>query len=187
MTEVNAISNVNLAESAPADRVRPTLAGDSDGPTPPFPIRLEGKVEHGFARGSKELGCPTANLPGSLTSQEGLERNGIYFGWACLEPRPGETSLVKEMVMSVGYNPMYGNKFRTIEVHVIHDYGRDFYDENLKIIILGFIRPEYNYSSKEDLIKDIEIDKAVSLKSLERPPYKSFSKDEFLSSFQING
>lgn len=34
------------------------------------------------------------------------------------------------------------------EIHILHDFGRDFYDELLCIIITGFIRPEYNYSSK---------------------------------------
>ena len=84
------------------------------------------------------------------------------------------------MVMSVGYNPVYGNKSRTIEVHVIHTFDQDFYDEIVKVIVTGFIRPEYNYTSKEALIQDIEIDKTAALESLKRPGYQTFSEDDFL-------
>lgn len=33
------------------------------------------------------------------------------------------------------------------EVHILHDFGHDFYGELLKVVVLGFIRPEYNYTS----------------------------------------
>lgn len=39
------------------------ITGPSTGPQPPFAVRREGRVIHGFGRGSKELGIPTANLP----------------------------------------------------------------------------------------------------------------------------
>jgi riboflavin kinase len=31
---------------------------------------------------------------------------------------------------------------------VIHTFDQDFYGETVKVIVTGFIRPEYNYSSK---------------------------------------
>ncbi|KAA1064444.1 riboflavin kinase [Puccinia graminis f. sp. tritici] len=164
------------------DEPRPTIIGPDDGPEPPFPVKLYGKVEHGFKRGSRELGCPTANLPATLTNNPALERNGVYFGWASVwitSPNP-LPPVIKPMVMSVGYNPVYGNKSRTIEVHVIHTFDQDFYGETVKVIVTGFIRPEYNYSSKEALIQDIEIDKTAALQSLKRPDYQAFSEDEFL-------
>lgn len=37
---------------------RPLIVGP-DSPESPYPIYLEGWVERGFGRGSKELGCPT--------------------------------------------------------------------------------------------------------------------------------
>lgn len=87
---------------------RPLLVG-SDPPQSPFPIRLNGLVEKGFGRGSKDLGCPTANIPSQLSSTPGLERDGVYYGWAKLK-----SSDVLGMVMSVGYNPFYGNTSRTL-------------------------------------------------------------------------
>ena len=32
------------------------------------------------------------------------------------------------------------------EVHILHDYPHDFYGKELRVVILGFIRPEYNYA-----------------------------------------
>jgi len=42
---------------------RPLIIGPSTGLEAPYPLQMEGKVIHGFGRGSKELGIPTANLP----------------------------------------------------------------------------------------------------------------------------
>ena len=35
----------------------------------------------------------------------------------------------------------------TQEVHILHDYGEDFYGEYMSAVVLGFIRPEYDYNS----------------------------------------
>lgn len=73
------------------------------------------------------------------------------------------------MVMSIGYNPFYGNTVRSAEVHVLHDFaGRDFYGVEMRLLILGFIRPERTYTSKQELIDDIKMDCNVARRSLER-------------------
>jgi FAD synthase len=28
------------------------------------------------------------------------------------------------------------------------EFGKDFYDEEMKVMVLGYIRPEYNYTTK---------------------------------------
>lgn len=63
----------------------------------------------------------------------------------------------------------------------MNNYDKDFYNLNLKIIILGYVRPELDYVSKESLIEDIEIDKKVSLNSLQRASYLNFKSDEFFN------
>ena len=68
---------------------------------------------------------------------------GIYFGYASVA-----SSKTYPMVMSFGWNPYYKNEKRSLEVHIIHQYEQDFYGEELKIVILGFIRPELNYTTK---------------------------------------
>ena len=54
-------------------------------------------------------------------------------------------SSVHRMVMSIGCNPYYGNTMRSAEVHVLAEFGSDFYDVEMRLLILGFIREERDY------------------------------------------
>lgn len=62
------------------------------------------------------------------------------------------------MVMSIGCNPQYGNADKSVEVHVLHDYARTFYDETLQVMVLGFIRPMASFASLDELIAAINAD-----------------------------
>ncbi|KZW03942.1 riboflavin kinase [Exidia glandulosa HHB12029] len=164
---------------------RPDIVG-GDVPEPPFPIRLQGPVQHGFKRGSKDLGFPTANLPdNALEPITSSAQTGIYFGYAQIAPRAGESNTLRDedykvfpMVMSLGFNPYYQNKTLTAEVHILHDYPCDFYGHDIRTIVLGYIRPELNYISREALIEDIRTDIRVGLKSLDRPAYSALANDD---------
>ena len=153
---------------------RPAIVDPDEGPTAPFPICIQGQVVKGFGRGSKELGIPTANLEESAIPDllEHAE-SGIYYGLASIK------GTVYDMVMSVGWNPYYKNTVRSAEVHIIHKLD-DFYGENLRLLVIGFIRPEYNYTSVESLIEDINEDIRVAQRSLARPAYKGYYNDAFL-------
>ncbi|SCZ95697.1 BZ3500_MvSof-1268-A1-R1_Chr8-1g09736 [Microbotryum saponariae] len=182
---------------------RPEVTGAESGPESPFPVYLEGWVTRGFGRGSKDLGCPTANLPdSSIDPYATTLQTGVYYGYArVLDPpdhpqnslefstsassssssTPCPHDQVWPMVMSIGWNPFYKNRSRTAEVHILHDYPHDFYGKELRVVMLGFIRPEYNYSSMDALIKDINTDKEVSLRSVSRPAYTPFAQDPFFT------
>ncbi|GAA5868511.1 hypothetical protein JCM1840_007024 [Sporobolomyces johnsonii] len=174
-----------------ATLARPPIVGDDAGPTAPYPVYLDGWVTRGFGRGSKDLGCPTANLPdSSIAPYAHTLTTGVYFGFArVLDPEAAsaepdslsEHQQVWPMVMSIGWNPFYNNDTRTAEVHILHDYPSDFYGKELRVVMLGFIRPEYNYSSMDALIADIETDKTVALNSSapSRPAYARFQHDPF--------
>ncbi len=71
------------------------------------------------------------------------------------------------MVMSIGYNPFYGNTVRSAEVHVLHEFGSDFYDVEMRVLIMGFIREERDYPDQQALINDIKLDCDVARRSLE--------------------
>jgi len=73
------------------------------------------------------------------------------------------------MVMSIGYNPFYKNTVRSAEVHVMHKFEKNFYGLEMRISILGWIRPEYDYVSLDALVEDIKTDIEVSGRSLARP------------------
>jgi riboflavin kinase len=84
------------------------------------------------------------------------------------------------MVMSIGYNPFYKNKVRSAEVHVLHEFQKDFYGSDMAISILGFIRPEYDYVSVESLIEDIKTDIEVTKTSLKREGWEKGAGDPYL-------
>ncbi len=72
------------------------------------------------------------------------------------------------MVMSIGYNPFYKNSVRSAEVHVLRSFGADFYDAPMRLLILGFVRDEKDYSGLDALVEDIHIDCDVARQSLAR-------------------
>lgn len=65
----------------------------------------------------------------------------------------------------------------------MHNFTRDFYDSHMNLIMLGFVRPEYDYVSKESLIDDIKTDIEVSGRSLSRPAWAQYRKDPYLLEF----
>ncbi|KAH9894336.1 riboflavin kinase [Cubamyces lactineus] len=170
---------------------RPDIVGPEI-PQKPFPIHLSGAVQRGFGRGGKDLGCPTANLPDdSITPMSSVTKFGVYYGYAQVSREkdgkvilPEEDGRVLPMVMSLGQNPFYKNEKMTAEIHIMHDFKADFYGHDMKAIVLGYIRPEFDYTSREALIEDIETDKRVAMRSLARHSYEQYQKDAF---FDLNG
>ena len=55
------------------------------------------------------------------------------------------------MVLSMGWNPFYGNTKKSFETHIIHNFENDFYGSELIVVMLGYLRPEKNYDSLEAL------------------------------------
>lgn len=145
------------------------------------PLRLQGEVIRGFGRGSRELGIPTANLPASAFSQ--LLHNstcGIYHGFAQVDDGP-----VHKMVTSIGRNPYYGNRDKTIEPHILHTFPEDFYGANMRLVITGFIRPEANFPSLEALIEAIHGDIECAKRALDEPVFLQYSHDAFFANAAV--
>jgi riboflavin kinase len=77
----------------------------------------------------------------------------------------------------------------------MHDFPSDFYDQEMRVLVLGYIRPEFDYVDRgmfseryadlgghssylaDALIADIDTDKRVALNSLQRPEYEKFARD----------
>jgi len=57
----------------------------------------------------------------------------------------------------------------------------------MNLLICGFIRPEYDYVSKESLIDDINVDIEVSRRSLDRCAYYRLKEDKYLCEFGGEG
>ncbi|ODQ82253.1 hypothetical protein BABINDRAFT_178621 [Babjeviella inositovora NRRL Y-12698] len=175
-------------------------------PVSPYPITEEAEVVAGFGRGSAELGIPTANLPIDqlplLNAQ--IDRTGVYFGWCVLRAHPkeaeaqiktrsdgkteveynfgnqlssdGASGIILPMVASIGWNPFYNNKEKAVELHVMHKFDHSFYGAVIRFNILGYIRPELNYTTKEALIKDIHTDIEIALETLATPEYTAMQR-----------
>jgi len=146
---------------------------------------LTGAVQKGFGRGGKDLGCPTANLPdNSISPLSSIGQTGVYYGYAQVIPPPEHASnfgpddiKVLPMVMSLGWNPYYKNERLSAEIHILHKFQSDFYSYEMKVLVLGYIRPELDYISREALIEDIEIDKQVALNCLQRQEYQKYTTE----------
>jgi len=140
--------------------------------------RLRGRVVSGFGRGSKLLGCPTANLDPRAFEQivVGAPR-GVYAGWA--QVGSDRSAPVYKCVLSLGTNPQFGTKQETVEAYILHDFGRDFYDEQLSLLICAFMRPSEKYSSIEELIRAISRDVRVGDRALDKEEFKQFQQDAF--------
>ncbi|PIK52458.1 putative riboflavin kinase [Apostichopus japonicus] len=146
-----------------------------------LPYFTRGQVIKGFGRGSKELGIPTANFPEDVVSKlpAGFS-TGVYYGWAKVDD-----GSVEKMVMSIGWNPYYKNKKKSMETHILHSFKEDFYGSVLSVAILGYIREERGFSSLDELITAIKSDIAEAERQLERPERKIFITDNFFED-QIN-
>lgn len=140
-----------------------------------LPHFCSGLVIKGFGRGSKELGIPTANFPENVidTLPDDIS-TGVYFGYGAVDSGP-----VYKMVMSIGWNPYYQNEKKSMETHILHEFEQDFYGKNLKVAILGFIRPEENFGSLEELISTIKNDIAVADEKLNEPEYLKYKLHDF--------
>ncbi|XP_018337145.1 PREDICTED: riboflavin kinase [Trachymyrmex septentrionalis] len=140
-----------------------------------LPCFVCGTIIKGFGRGSKELGIPTANLQESVIDALPKDLStGIYYGWASLHGK------AYKMVVSIGWNPYYKNEKKSMEVHLLHKFQRDLYGEELKIIICGYIRPEKDFSSLDELITEIKNDIVIAERQLEEPVVNKLKNDDFL-------
>lgn len=133
-------------------------------------------VVKGFGRGSKELGCPTANIDNinHLTLSTGIycglvqlvirNESEIQEDPECpsahreLQQKLPFVSGVKGMVCSFGYNPQYNNKEKSFEVHILDDFDFNFYGSELRVLVCEKLRDEKKYNSIEELKKDISND-----------------------------
>lgn len=141
------------------------------------PLRFEGEVVRGFGRGSRQMGTPTANIDTThLKSMLGTVAPGVYFGWAKLDAPAGWPAVDREVhkvVLNVGVRPTVntGKEAASVECHILHTFvgGEEFYGSRLKVLVLGFIRPEMKFSGLEALVGRIRADTAIARYQLDEP------------------
>ena len=120
---------------------------------------LSGTVVKGKQLG-RSLGYPTANIQladaNKLVPADGIyvvkvELNGRSFGG----------------MMSIGFNPTVDGKKRTIEVNIF-EFDKNIYGETITVHLIDRIRDEMKFGSLEALKKQIDSDKEISLRILNK-------------------
>ncbi len=108
---------------------------------------IKRKVVKGSGRGSS-LGYPTANLG---PSDNLCLKEGVY------------TVRINESLFGVanyGFRPTFDGRIKVLEVHIL-DFEGNLRGESLKVEFLNFLREEKRFSSKEELIRQIQKDVAT--------------------------
>ncbi len=112
---------------------------------------IKGKVVEGDKRG-RTLGFPTANVnPDDI--QKIVPANGIYL----VEFEVKQQKLFG--LMSIGTRPTFDNSNKVVLEAYLYDFSGDIYGEDASVSLLHRMRDEIKYSSKEELIDQMEIDK----------------------------
>jgi riboflavin kinase/FMN adenylyltransferase len=120
------------------------------------PYCLTGKVVHGKQR---KIGFPTANL--NPAKRVLLPGNGVYA--ICAATPYGKFN----GVVSIGYNPTFEGKKRTIEAHMFN-LNKNLYGKEITIYWIKRIRSEKKFPDAETLAAQIEKDIAFAKKILNK-------------------
>ncbi|WP_370950240.1 bifunctional riboflavin kinase/FAD synthetase [Amycolatopsis sp. cg5] len=124
------------------------------------PHRLEGIVVKGDGRGH-DLGYPTANL--STPRFAAVPADGVYSCWFT---RSADPSRRLPAAVSVGTNPTFSGRERTVEAFVL-DIDEDFYGQHVALDFVAKLRDQVKFSSSDDLVKKIDDDVVRTRQALE--------------------
>lgn len=115
------------------------------------PWEVEGRVEHGDARG-RTIGFPTANLRLAEYVAPAL---GVYAVRAGID-RGLETRWYHG-VANYGRRPTFGHNSPLLEVHLF-DFDGDLYGQHLRVHLVAHLRPERTFSGLDALKAQIDAD-----------------------------
>ena len=115
---------------------------------------LTGIIAKGKQLG-RTLGFPTANLQ-IQENYKLIPQNGVYIVNSSLNGQ------IVFGMMNIGFNPTVEGKHLSIEVHYF-DFDADLYDQEVKVSLLEYLRPEQKFDSVDLLKEQLEKDKIASL------------------------
>lgn len=114
-----------------------------------FPFRMSGVVVHGRHQGVS-IGFPTANI--QYDSEYILPKGGVYAGYVIIHNQK-----YKAMI-NFGHNPTFNYRNdMSLEAFII-DFDGDLYGKYVTIEFITFIREEKRFTSKGNLILQLEQD-----------------------------
>ncbi|MBE6734842.1 MAG: bifunctional riboflavin kinase/FAD synthetase [Ruminococcaceae bacterium] len=112
------------------------------------PYSMEGTVIHGNAIG-RTIDTPTLNI--SVSKEKLLPHFGVYACYAYVDGKKHKA------VTNIGMKPTVGSDVPTIEAFLLNAKG-DFYNKQVKLELIDFIRPEQKFDSLTDLKTAINLD-----------------------------
>lgn len=84
------------------------------------------------------------------------------------------------MVLNIGKRPTFADSEElSVEAHILHEYRDDFHGSTVKLLILGFIRPEVKFSGLQDLVNRIKADIGLAKGQLQSPELEGHKIDPF--------
>ena len=125
------------------------------------PYYYSGRVVRGKQEGRK-MGFPTANV----VVDKFCVKRGVYASRITI----GHNTFFG--VTNIGRRPTIDNDAPTDIVETyIFDFDEDIYGVMIKVELLEFIRPEKSFSGREELIQNVEQNKADAMKYLSESGY----------------
>ena len=113
-----------------------------------FSYFLTGKVVHDRAVG-RTLGYPTANV--EVVKDKQRLKFGVYKGRVLIDNKEYPS------LVNYGTRPTFNDDKVVIEAHLL-GYSGDLYDREITVLFDGFIREIKTFSSKEELINQLDKD-----------------------------
>ncbi len=113
-----------------------------------LPYTLRGLVALGFGRGH-DLGFPTANVV--VPTGKLLPPDGVYSATGRHDGRDYRG------LVSIGTNPTFGGKQRTVEAWLL-DFSGSLYGEELALRDLRFVRAQQRFETADELLAQMRVD-----------------------------
>jgi riboflavin kinase / FMN adenylyltransferase len=121
------------------------------------PHRVEGVVVRGHRRG-RALGFPTANL--ETLPHTAVPADGIYAGWLTQLDSDGSELERWPAAISVGTNPTFDGRERTVEAYALDRDDLDLYGAHVAADFAERLRPTVRFASVDDLVAQMHDDVA---------------------------
>ncbi|GJN67723.1 riboflavin kinase [Purpureocillium lilacinum] len=151
-----------------------TVIGSDAGPSPPFPLKFDGKVAAASGRSVVELGYPTANLK-DVSDAIKTRLGGVFAAWVMIVPAKGLEDVDSdwhEAVVTIAPPrdaPPSVAMRNSVAVHIAFDFdGVTFYDARLKVLLMGYLHAASLSSNTGELADEHAQDVMTTLASLGR-------------------
>jgi riboflavin kinase / FMN adenylyltransferase len=119
------------------------------------PHRVEGVVVRGNRRG-RGLGFPTANL--ETLPHTAIPADGVYAGWLTALGADGEDLERWPAAISVGTNPTFDGRQRSVEAYALDRDDLDLYGSHAAVDFAARLRGQERFDSVDELVAQMHRD-----------------------------